>query len=57
MRDLQSPELEHHFLEFSRSHPELSDKLAMWMASAATLEFEDPAAAALFEKEFPELKG
>jgi hypothetical protein len=35
----------------------LSDKLALWMASASTLAITDPDAAELFEREFPELKG
>lgn len=57
VRDPECFELESHFLEFSRLHPELSDTLAMWIASPSTVEFEDPTAAALFEKEFPEMKG
>jgi len=44
-------------IEFTQAHPELRDKLAMWMVSASTLAITDPEAAELFEREFPELKG
>jgi hypothetical protein len=55
VQDREGSELE-HFMEFVRLHPELEVKLAMWIASPSTVELEDPDAAALFEREFPELK-
>jgi hypothetical protein len=54
-RNLNDSELE-HFIAFSRLHPALSDKLVLWVAFPSTVQADDPAAAELFEKEFPELK-
>jgi hypothetical protein len=51
------PAGEAKFLKFCEEHPELSDKLGMWMADASILAITDPDAAELFEREFPELKG
>jgi|HubBroStandDraft_1064217.scaffolds.fasta_scaffold411430_2 hypothetical protein len=45
------------FLKFCEEHPELSEKLGLWMADASILAITDPEAAELFEREFPELKG
>ncbi len=50
-------ELEQRFLDFCAAHPELNDALGLWMASGETLEATNPQAAAIFAKEFPELKG
>ncbi len=54
---LSDPELERRFMKFQDAHPELNEKLGLWMASASLLELQDPDTAAIFMAAFPELAG
>jgi hypothetical protein len=48
---------ERRLMEFMANHPELTDQLGLWRASASTLEAVDPEAAEILRRELPELAG
>ena len=56
-RPRSTPDLERRFAEFRNAHPELNEKLGMWMADASLFELQDLQAAMIFRKAFPELAG
>jgi hypothetical protein len=45
------------YTEFRDAHPELNEKLSLWMADASLFELQDLQAAMIFRKAFPELAG